>query len=547
MQQQAITNNKDAIVHALPAGEKVNLLAQALLREFLHRKGFKQTLGVFDQECPRDEKTISSRQLMTEMMKLGKIQARSAKRQQLIAETDAAAAHAAAGDPSSSGKKRGKTQATTNGAATKPTTPSATFMELLCGYRIRKQQLRQKQQHQQSSSAASDDPALSDSSDEERALEAAAATHQRTLESGGGNNGSSKLSDIQEQKTSLQLELEKLQEREQKLIKKNKKATVGGGGAVPTDGKKAKKNKKKNGDDPAGGGEEGGDFSPPRSRGRHNNNGISSSSGAGGGSGGDPLDVAMGRMSSLPISSTAHGGGGAAVGRNWTPGGGTAGGTGRGGLLGNIPEIGLNGGTGAMATLGAGMDRPPSFVAGQGMNLMGGGNSDRGRTQTTKEWEAPTAAAATRKNSFGHFPSEEDDDDVPSPYRSIGQTPYDHGATRPGILRGAGASNNNNNNVTAAGGGVPGGIMQHTSSSNAPDNLRRRESFDRTPSFGSIDGKSPPSTSHSPRGGSPTLNNSGTGFGFHVAAQQQQQTSSSNGGAASSHRTSRRVTIIVDP
>lgn len=48
--------------------EQVDLLSQALLREFMHKRQFKDTLAMFDEECPRDERTISSRALMTELM-----------------------------------------------------------------------------------------------------------------------------------------------------------------------------------------------------------------------------------------------------------------------------------------------------------------------------------------------------------------------------------------------------------------------------------------------------------------------------------------------
>jgi ubiquitin carboxyl-terminal hydrolase MINDY-3/4 len=51
-----------------PYEEQVDLLSQALLREFMHKRHFKETLAMFDEECPRDERTISSRALMTELM-----------------------------------------------------------------------------------------------------------------------------------------------------------------------------------------------------------------------------------------------------------------------------------------------------------------------------------------------------------------------------------------------------------------------------------------------------------------------------------------------
>jgi hypothetical protein len=43
-------------------------LSEALLREFMHRRGFLATLKTFDEESPRDGQTISSRALMAQMM-----------------------------------------------------------------------------------------------------------------------------------------------------------------------------------------------------------------------------------------------------------------------------------------------------------------------------------------------------------------------------------------------------------------------------------------------------------------------------------------------
>lgn len=59
-------------VYSLPHDEQVDLLAQALLREYMHKKGFKGTLAAFDEENPRDERTISSRSVMGDLMALDK-------------------------------------------------------------------------------------------------------------------------------------------------------------------------------------------------------------------------------------------------------------------------------------------------------------------------------------------------------------------------------------------------------------------------------------------------------------------------------------------
>lgn len=49
---------------------QVQLLSDALLREYMHRRGFLATLKAFDTEHPRDENTISSRALMSDLMAL---------------------------------------------------------------------------------------------------------------------------------------------------------------------------------------------------------------------------------------------------------------------------------------------------------------------------------------------------------------------------------------------------------------------------------------------------------------------------------------------
>ncbi|KAG5466784.1 hypothetical protein LSCM1_00961 [Leishmania martiniquensis] len=50
--------------------EQVHLLSDALLREYMHRRGFLATLKAFDDEHPRDANTISSRALMSDLMAL---------------------------------------------------------------------------------------------------------------------------------------------------------------------------------------------------------------------------------------------------------------------------------------------------------------------------------------------------------------------------------------------------------------------------------------------------------------------------------------------
>lgn len=59
-----------APVYGMAHEEQVRLLSDALLREYMHRKGFLQTLKKFDEEHPRDADTVSSRAVMCDLMAL---------------------------------------------------------------------------------------------------------------------------------------------------------------------------------------------------------------------------------------------------------------------------------------------------------------------------------------------------------------------------------------------------------------------------------------------------------------------------------------------
>lgn len=59
-----------APVYRMSHEEQVRLLSDALLREFMHRRGFTKTLQKFDEEHPRDEDTVSSRAVMGDLMAL---------------------------------------------------------------------------------------------------------------------------------------------------------------------------------------------------------------------------------------------------------------------------------------------------------------------------------------------------------------------------------------------------------------------------------------------------------------------------------------------
>ncbi|KEG06986.1 hypothetical protein DQ04_11371000, partial [Trypanosoma grayi] len=115
-------------IAALTVREQVDALAQALLREFMHRRGYTRTLQTFDCECPRNERTIASRQLM---------------RQLLEVPSNAFPSRLCSGSSSSVGKT-----GSSNGIAGKKKT-APTFMEELCSYRLQKREVSQQQQQKQ--------------------------------------------------------------------------------------------------------------------------------------------------------------------------------------------------------------------------------------------------------------------------------------------------------------------------------------------------------------------------------------------------------------
>ena len=112
-----------------------DLLAQALLREYMHRRGFKATLQVFDAESPRDGATVSSRAAMAGLLCWDDVAPRIA--------LDASA---------------------------KAAPP---FMVQLCQYRLRKRELRRRAAAPAAAAAAGED-----SSDDDAATAQEIAAHK---------------------------------------------------------------------------------------------------------------------------------------------------------------------------------------------------------------------------------------------------------------------------------------------------------------------------------------------------------------------------------
>lgn len=69
-----MTEKEKPPIYGASREEQVDLLAQALLREYMHKRKFHATLKVFDEENPRNDRTVSSRAVMMDLMELGALQ-----------------------------------------------------------------------------------------------------------------------------------------------------------------------------------------------------------------------------------------------------------------------------------------------------------------------------------------------------------------------------------------------------------------------------------------------------------------------------------------
>lgn len=480
------SGNADVVLQ-LPARQQIDLLAQALLREYMHRKGYKGTLAAFDSENPRTEITISSRQLMTQLMQLHKMQDRNRM-----------AASAATSSSASSKKSSQKEPSAANSGGL-----FSTIMEILCSYRIRKRAIRTIQSGNSDPASleklnvflrtigcgnedSSDDEAMQLDAEKHRLLqEASIAAQQKAAEAA---NTAIANASILAKRDALRLKLEQLQAKTVKLevfVAKAKKK----------DGKKGVN--KKTADDGNVGNE-----GKQRSASADDNSSVTSSRRI---SANSALMNAMSLVSNLPVGTVKHAS--AQVGRNWVPSVGES-----------APMVGLASSTSSSSQSGPPVSNSstPSFLAGNGFHLM----ADRGARSAAPEWEAPKSKPA----SLGRRRSADDDDsdgsDVPSPYR-LGATVYDPDATRPGILIGASTRRSSTTSAQQrpAGGSPEGGGFQNLAAS--------------TTSLSA-------NSSHS---GSPTA----TGSGFHFSASDSpNQPIGTSEKRESSRKGSRRVTIIAE-
>nr|CCC89397.1 conserved hypothetical protein [Trypanosoma congolense IL3000] len=324
-------------VGSLSVIEQVELLAQALLREYMHRRGYTKTLRTFDTECPRNERTISSRQLMRQLLEI---------------PSNAFPSRLSGGDADDDGKAKKKKKS------------QPTFMEELCSYRVQKREFEQRRQAQDEGSADSDSgrtiDAIDPSDAEMEELRSAALNTERLIE---------------EKKQRDELLLERL---EQKREEKRKSKDEDGG----RNSKKAKQGDlgEKHAFDPFGSDGEGNDgdggsffkrtHAKKQLKWMHDvgdddsDNGLNSA-------GGHKSDgnIGKGRSSGrehcleepeflLASMETRKGNrsGCSQVGSGWTPGG-------------NIGGVGLSS-MSMMPPSDAALSRPPSFLAGDGMSLM---------------------------------------------------------------------------------------------------------------------------------------------------------------------------------
>lgn len=117
---EEVANEVFDTVDAMTKKQQVDLLAQALLREFMHRRGYTETLKTFDMECERTKDTISSRMVMRRLLNIP-VQGRPSRLQPTYAE--------------SARDTEGKSKASKKG---KPIPP--TLMEEVCSHRLTKRE-----------------------------------------------------------------------------------------------------------------------------------------------------------------------------------------------------------------------------------------------------------------------------------------------------------------------------------------------------------------------------------------------------------------------
>lgn len=187
-------------VSELDRKKQVDLLAQGLLREYMHRRGFTETLKTFDTECPRTAETIASRMAMRRLLNVPVADRESRLKPTMVPPA-----------PTASGEKPKK--------SSKPTAVPPTLMEEMCSYRLTKRDYHLAAAAS-SSSAANNGETVQDPSDVE--LDALNES-------------------VSEREALISQALAKIEEAKQRLMKKLSAKIAVDGEDQALDGKKKKK------------------------------------------------------------------------------------------------------------------------------------------------------------------------------------------------------------------------------------------------------------------------------------------------------------------
>ncbi|ESL10005.1 hypothetical protein TRSC58_02267 [Trypanosoma rangeli SC58] len=362
--------NVDTIT-ALSVREQVEALAQALLREFMHRRGYTKTLQAFDRECPRDARTIASRQLMRQLLEIPAhaFPSRLSDAAEAVADTD---------------KKDRK----------KKKHPPPTYMEELCSYRLQKREVRQRwqQAEEQRRTGAEAVLTVKDPSDAEmEEWRGAAAERERCI------------AEAHERIARKQRKHDKLRKKREKKRRGQAEAEDGRGSMAGASHAAASHRHGKHHRRPDDIIDDDELLRPVGGWARRQNS-SSADDGGGAGGGGVLGSAARGRLAEPEFlfsrldrqgegRSTGH-----AVGSHWAPSNGEMPGLlGSGGSTSFIPDAPAAASltTGASATTSASSERAPFFLVGEGMSLMSERMQAAKRHSASEDWRppAPTSAA----------------------------------------------------------------------------------------------------------------------------------------------------------
>ncbi|RNE98111.1 hypothetical protein TraAM80_08955 [Trypanosoma rangeli] len=352
-------------ITALSVREQVEALAQALLREFMHRRGYTKTLQMFDRECPRDARTIASRQLMRQLLEIPA----HAFPSRLSAPAEVAV------DTDKKDRKKNKH-------------PPPTYMEELCSYRLQKREVQQRwqQAEEQRRTGAEAVLTVKDPSDAEMEEWRGAATERER-----------RIAEAHERIARKQRKRDKLRKKRDKKRQKQSEAEDGCGGMAQVSHAAASHHHGKHHRRPDDISDDDELLHPVGGWARRQNSG-SADDGGGVGGGGVLGSAAHGRLAEPEFlfgrldrqgegRLTGH-----AVGSHWAPSSGEMPGSlGSGGGTPFIPDAPAvaSSVTGASATTSAASERAPFFLVGEGMSLMSERMQAAKRHNASEDWRLP--------------------------------------------------------------------------------------------------------------------------------------------------------------